>query len=490
MEKLIELQNLSVHYTHEDMQKTCALNKVNLSINDGEHIAILGENGSGKSTLLRVLRGEIYPDQVDGGTTTWFENGLAETSPLVARSITSIISTKIQEYYEIQAWNVTCLEIILAAKTNDFILYRKPNYNEIQEVIKLAKGLNASHLLDRKITDLSQGQLRLMLIIRAFIRKAKVLLLDEATNGLDEMSRQMVISALNNLTAHKDCPSIVLTTHRTPLPDFVNKTYSLEHGVLKPYIAEPKQEVIFEKNVKIFPTSEADGLHIKMVNADVYLDHKQILNGINFELKPYQQWAIKGENGSGKSTFLKTILGFLPVALGGSISRTFYNGNYQNGLSLIELSCIKQHIRLVSDELQTHYSYNDSVEDIVFAGLDGNIGVYREANAEDIEMVNACLATVKINHLRHRPLKSLSSGQARKAILARALVGHPSLLLLDEPFSGLDEKSRLEFTELLEELIYGGLQTIVVSHHESDILPSTTHFAAMQNGVLTCFKTA
>ncbi len=484
MEKLIELQELSVHFTHEDMQKTCALNKVNISINTHEHIAILGENGSGKSTLLRVLRGEIYPDQVDGGKITWYENGLPETSPLAGRNITALISPKVQEYYETQAWNVTCLEIILAAKSNDFILYRKPNYNEIQEVISLAKSLDASHLLDRRISELSQGQLRLILIIRAFIRKARVLLLDEATNGLDNASRILVITALEILSGHKDCPSIVLTSHRSPLPDFITKSYQLEQGEISPYFLPPKQFTSATKIARKFPTTSVHGLHISLNNADVFLDHKKILKSVNFELKPYQQWAIKGNNGSGKSTLLKTILGFLPVALGGVINRTFYSEEHQNGLPLQELALIKQHIRLVSDELQTHYTYNDTVEDIVFAGLDGNIGVYREASEEDIKMVNSCINTVKMGHLRHRPLRSLSTGQARKAILARALVGKPGLLLLDEPFSGLDEKNRLEFIELLETLIYDGLQTILVSHHETDILPSTTHFALMRDGQL------
>ncbi len=482
MEKLIELQNINVHFTHEDMQKTCALNKVNLSISAGEHIAVLGENGSGKSTLLRILRGEIYPDQVNGGKITWYENGQASNSPLAGRNIACIVSPKIQQYYELQAWNVTCLEIILAAKTNDFILYRQIKHQEIQEVIAIAQKLNASHLLNRKITDLSQGQLRLILIIRAFIRKSKIILLDEATNGLDVNSRELVFSALEQLLENSNT-TIVLTSHRIPLPSFINKIYKLSNGNLTAY--EKQIPIQKQHNVtRSTQSSKVNGLHIQMKNADVYLDHKKILKNINFELKPHQQWAIKGNNGSGKSTFLKTILGFLPVALGGNITRTLFNSENQNGLVLQELAAIKRCIRLVSDELQTHYTYNDTIEDIVFAGLDGNIGVYRKASEEDIDTVNACLNLTNLNHLRHRPIHSLSTGQARKTILARALVGKPNLLLLDEPFSGLDENTRLEFLTILENLIFQGIQTIFVSHHETDFLPSTTHFASMQDGEL------
>ena len=525
MTKIIEVQNVSVHYTQENMERVCAVDSVNLSVCTNEHIAIIGENGSGKSTLLRVLRGEIYPDQVNGGQVIWHENGIAETSPLSGRNISSLISPKIQDYYSTQAWNVTCLEIILAAKTNDYILYKSPLEEEIQEAYRIAKDLGTDHLLYAKIADLSQGQLRIILIARALMRKTPIILLDEATNGLDTKSQTLVLEQLENLAHNKNLhsPSIIMTTHRTPLPLFITKAYAMAHGRLSPLdiqrtapqttLLQQKRQsttenqsskkivseftgvsaplLAFEKGIvhsnRLLPNEDTkfNGLYISLKKADVYINQKKILHEINWEIEPCQQWAVKGKNGSGKSTLLKVILGFLPVALGGQIKRTFYTDTSPHGIILSELDVIKRHIRIVSDALQTHYTYNDTVEDIVFSGLDGNIGMYRKASKEEDIIVDECINKINLGHLRKRPLRSLSTGQARKTLLARALVGKPSLLLLDEPFSGLDQKSCSEIIEILEEQILQGVQTLLVSHHDSDFLPSTTHFASIEKGKLT-----
>ena len=503
MNKLIEVQNLSVHYTHENMEKTCAINSADFSLSTHEHIAIIGKNGSGKSTLLRVLRGEIYPDQVNGGHITWYENNIPDASPLAGRNITSLVSPKTQEYYSTQAWNVNCLEIILAAKTNDYILYRTPTADEIQEAHNITQKLGAESLLYSKISELSQGQLRIMLVARALIRKTPVLLLDEVTNGLDSASQELVLNALEELCKKNTeySPSLIMTTHRNPLPNFITKSYEMHQGKLNPFSPQASQvkstlpQITNGKSSnktessKTNQASEANqtpsnikGLHIYIENADVYIDQKKILSNINWEIKPHQQWAIKGKNGSGKSTLLSTILGFLPIALGGSIKRTFYENENSQGIILSELSIIKKHIRIVSDALQTHYTYNDTVEDIIFCGLDGNIGVYRKPNKEEELAVSACIDSVKLSSLRKRPLHSLSTGQARKTLLARALIGEPSLLLLDEPFSGLDELSCIEISEIIENQILTGMQTILVSHHDTDFLSSTTHIAKIENG--------
>ena len=84
-----------------------------------------------------------------------------------------------------------------------------------------------------------------------------------------------------------------------------------------------------------------------------------------------------------------------------------------------------------------------------------------------------------------RPFRSLSTGQARRALLARALAGDPELLLLDEPFSGLDAVGRAAMTDILEARIAAGLQTVLVSHHDEDRLPSTTHAARLEQGRMT-----
>ena len=130
MPKLIEIQDLSFTYYTENKEEITALDHIGFTLNQGEHVAIIGENGAGKSTFLQMMRGEIYPSPKNGGKIYWYENGKASDSPLSAREMCAVISPKEQDYYARQDWKVNCLEIVLAACSNDYILYREPDTKE------------------------------------------------------------------------------------------------------------------------------------------------------------------------------------------------------------------------------------------------------------------------------------------------------------------------------------------------------------------------
>ena len=173
----------------------------------------------------------------------------------------------------------------------------------------------------------------------------------------------------------------------------------------------------------------------------------------------------------------------MPIAVGGSVTRRWYRDLQAEPVPLTLLDTIKEKIHFVSDTLQTHYTFNDTVTDVIFAGFDGNIGVYRDKTEEEIQKLQNLLDQLNLAHLANRPFRSLSTGQARKVLLARAIIGSPALLLLDEPFSGLDPRNKQEIKEFLEyKIAETSLQTILVSHLESDYLACTTHFGTMFKG--------
>ena len=180
---------------------------------------------------------------------------------------------------------------------------------------------------------------------------------------------------------------------------------------------------------------------------------------------------------------LNGILGFLPIAHGGTITRNWYQNIQSPPVPLTILDEIKKKIRFVSDSLQIHYTFNDTVFNIIFAGFDGNIGVYREKTNEEEQKTQELIYQLNLGHLTNRPFRSLSTGQARKVLLARAIIGDPALLLLDEPFSGLDPRNKQEIKEFLEyKIAETSLQSILVSHLESDYLSCSTHFGTLFKG--------
>ena len=110
------------------------------------------------------------------------------------------------------------------------------------------------------------------------------------------------------------------------------------------------------------------------------------------------------------------------------------------------------------------------------------MGVYRQPAPEGLGQVAGILAALHLECLAKRTIRSCSTGELRRLLLARALAGEPDLLLLDEPFSGLDAPSRNEFSALLNQLARQGVQMVLVTHHKADIFPAITHMLQLENG--------
>lgn len=497
---LVELAHVNV-----TLAGVPALRNVSLSVRRGEHLALLGPNGAGKSTLLRLLRGETLPDQREGGSIRWFPtekgNGKSpegnaasltdggDDAPLTGRGMSALLSPGLQERYIRQGWSMRGEDLIAAGYWDDYLLYRKPTEEQREEVLSLARRFRAEALLERRADALSQGQLRLLLLMRALVRRPELLLLDEADDGLDTPTRCAFLMHLEALAGLPLPPTLILTTHRPRLPGFIRRAARLDGGVLSgPFAVCPGADGMFPAAARHAPApvrraapSGRDGPHIVLRRATVFVDRVEVLHGVDWEIRPGEQWVVRGGNGAGKSTLLRALMGEEFVAVGGELTRRLPRHGGDNP----DLALVRRGIRLVSDRLQAEYAYDDSTADVVFSGFDGAVGVYREAAPEERAETARLLALVGLADLADRPFRSLSTGQARRALLARALAGDPELLLLDEPFSGLDAVGRAAMTDILEARIAAGLQTVLVSHHDEDRLPSTTHAARLEQGRMT-----
>lgn len=519
LKPLVTLNNVSLSFVGPP--PVVAVNKVSLTLNAGEHSALIGANGAGKSSLLSLIRAERSPDQQNGGTITWFPPSGPDSAPLTGRAMVALVSPKLQEHYCRSGWRVNGAEIILAALYQDYVLYKEPSPAELANCHSLAEALGAQNLLTRSIESYSQGEMRLVLLARALIQEPEILLLDEATDGLDASHRKQFLHSLEALLATQAC-TVFMSTHRTDhLPSFIRKAWRMKAGVLSPVELRPAAvlgkgpSLVPDKNTSppalsatlansSSPTPVAPAhqvsltlplplplreaplpthgeLRMSLRNATVFVERQEVLHQINWTLCSGQQWMIRGANGAGKTTLLRTLLGEEPVALGGSIERIFPS---QGPEPVTLLADIQRSMRLVSDRLQIQYTYDLTAWDVVFSGLDGSIGVYRQPSNPERADVERCLALVGMEAFAERTFRSLSTGQARRILLARALTGTPDLLLLDEPFSGLDPETRAQFAALLEARMAAGLHIVLVSHYENDRLPSITHQAELAAGRL------
>lgn len=170
--------------------------------------------------------------------------------------------------------------------------------------------------------------------------------------------------------------------------------------------------------------------------------------------------ALVGVNGSGKSTLFKAIMGFVPLSTG--------------HVTLAEMpakTALKRNIvSYVPQAEEVDWSFPVLVEDVVMMGRYGYMNMLRMPHAEDKRSVDEALARVGMSDYRHRQIGELSGGQKKRVFLARALAQSGQIILLDEPFTGVDVKTEAAIITLLQELRDEG-RTMLVSTHDLNAIP-------------------
>ena len=213
---------------------------------------------------------------------------------------------------------------------------------------------------------------------------------------------------------------------------------------------------------------------VQIKNATVYLQDTPVLKSIDWTVRPGEHWALVGNNGSGKTTLLKLIFGELLPIDGGTVH--WFNSRQWNGLAEI-----RERVGYVSAEYQENYDRNVTGLEVVESGFFASIGLWRKVNAQQKQRAEACLDLLDIAPLARKPFRSMSYGEARRVLLARALVHRPPLLVLDEPCAGLDIPTRERFLATLQKLARK-TQLIYVTYHIEEILPAITHVLYLKNG--------
>jgi ABC-type Mn2+/Zn2+ transport system ATPase subunit len=184
------------------------------------------------------------------------------------------------------------------------------------------------------------------------------------------------------------------------------------------------------------------------------------LRDITFQIDGGERVAVVGPNGAGKSTLFKVIAGTLKPERG--TIEVFGHDPQQH-------ICIAY----VPQRNQIDWSFPVTVEDVVMMGRVGQIGLFRRPSRHDWQTVRASLERVNAGHLRKKQIGELSGGQQQRVFIARALAQQAELLMLDEPFTGLDVPSQEKLFEVLDTLHRDGVTLLVATH---DLNLAAEHF--------------
>jgi iron complex transport system ATP-binding protein len=214
---------------------------------------------------------------------------------------------------------------------------------------------------------------------------------------------------------------------------------------------------------------------LKLERVSVIRDGQTILDNLCWEMNRNEHWAVIGRNGAGKSFLLQLLSAqFHPTSgvvhvMGERLGR-------------VNVWDLRAKIGLVSDALQRQYHEFVTVLDVTCSGFFASIGVYDNISTNQKETAQACLDTVGLVHLSDRKFGSLSHGEQRRVLIARALVHDPQMLVLDEPCSGLDIPSRERFLADIQRLGEQGRNLIVVTHHLEEVMPIISHVLLLKDG--------
>src|SRR5215471_21084719 len=217
---------------------------------------------------------------------------------------------------------------------------------------------------------------------------------------------------------------------------------------------------------------------IEFEHVTVMRGHTTALQDVSLRIGVGEHIAILGPNGCGKSTLIKAITReCYPVIQDGSSVRIL-------GQERWEVWELRKLLGIVSADLMATCTRSVSGLDIVLSGFFSSIGVWphQEITRDMIEQARRALETLEVSHLAERFTDEMSSGEARRVLLARALVHNPQALILDEPSTALDLSAQHELKLILRKLAQSGIGIVMVTHHLSDLIPEIERVVLMNRG--------
>ncbi|HEY2590357.1 MAG TPA: ATP-binding cassette domain-containing protein [Steroidobacteraceae bacterium] len=463
------------------------LRDIDWTIRPSERWILAGPNGAGKTQLLKLVAGSVWPEPREKTVRSYLWRGERHSSPSEVREEIGYIGPERQDRYERYGWNPTVEQVVGTGLYRTDIPLDPLTRDDRRSIAALLERVGLLALAERRFLALSYGERRLALLARALAARPKLLLLDELLNGLDAERRDDALLWLAR--TRRSALPWVLTSHRIEdLPPAATHALVLERGriVYRGRIerapldnwlsatASGAGEHVISPLLRARTSPRAEVL-VRLVRASVFLEGRRVLEGISLEIARGECWVIHGPNGSGKSTLLRTIYGDHGVAVGGRIERA----GIAPGVSL---DAFKRRVGFIAPHLQSSLAATTSllarlrsseptqltVLETVLSGLHASFGLSAPPSAAERRAARRALADFGLASLAARQLRELSYGQLRRVLFARAWINRPALLLLDEPFSGLDAATREDLKRELEALAVRGATIVIATHHRQE----------------------
>lgn len=490
---VIVIENLSFRYPGAD---TDALRNVNLTIERGDFVAIVGGNGAAKTTLCKTFNG-LIPHYWSGE----FAGSVTVDGVDTYTSSVTALSTRVGYVYQ------DFQNQLVRPTVRDDVAFGPINFGRdsyAEDTDEALRNLGIDHIADRYIWQLSGGQSHLTALAGVLALRPDVIVVDEPVAELDPARAEEIYERLAILNREHGVTVITIEHHaefvaryassvvlmaegspvwHLPVDDAMRRSAELEqHGIPAPQVVQAVQALgidaaprtaqqgatllaglMTEASVVDQPERPGDmpGRVVARVEKVVHGyrsvggDVTRVLDDLDVTLRSGERIALVGGNGAGKSTLLKLLAGII-VAREGEV---VIDGRSTRAVSARVMA---EKAAYLSQHPQLMFLKGSVREDVALFPRS-----HRHADTDGI--VERVLDRVDLTSIADRDGRTLSGGQQRRATLAIGLAMRPSLLLLDEPTSSLDTRSRDDVTTVLSELA-GSIECTVVATHDMQLV--------------------
>ena len=430
----------------------------------GEHIAVFGRNGAGKTKLVEIILGR-HP----------VKKGIIEYA----------FPSPVRKY---------------VSENVKYLAFKDCYGGETEQNYYLQQRWNSWDVDDERIL-LSSGELRKHSLSKVLGTEPCLLILDNPFVGLDAASRLVLGEQLREIVEGGKTSLMLVLSREDEIPPFMTHVVEVKDEVVLPkkrladWLAERGTETCGKEQAcgpgqaistgdahcnADSPTLEngpsarraaddpASSTEIVRLNkVTIRYGERTILKDLDWVVRKGEHWSLTGPNGSGKSTLLGLVCADNPQSYACDIS--LFGRKRGSGESIWD---IKKHIGYVSPELHRSFKRDITAERIVANGLRDFHGLFTKANEEEIRTARKCLERFGAGHLAGTSFLNMSSGEQRIVLLARAFVKNADLLILDEPFHGLDDENVRMVRGIIEEYCQNPDNTLLMVTHRMEELPS------------------
>ena len=437
---------------------------VDFVFGSGEHIAVFGRNGAGKTKLVEIILGR-HP----------VKKGIIEYA----------FPSPVRKY---------------VSENVKYLAFKDCYGGETEQNYYLQQRWNSWDVDDERIL-LSSGELRKHSLSKVLGTEPCLLILDNPFVGLDAASRLVLGEQLRAIVQGGKTSLMLVLSREDEIPPFMTHVVEVKDEVVLPkkrladWLAERGTETCGKEQAcgpgQAISTGDAHcnadspSLEnrpsarraaddpasspeiVRLNKVTIRYGERTILKDLDWVVRKGEHWSLTGPNGSGKSTLLGLVCADNPQSYACDIS--LFGRKRGSGESIWD---IKKHIGYVSPELHRSFKRDITAERIVANGLRDFHGLFTKANEEEIRTARKCLERFGAGHLAGTSFLNMSSGEQRIVLLARAFVKNADLLILDEPFHGLDDGNVRMVRGIIEEYCQNPDNTLLMVTHRMEELPS------------------